>query len=53
MKQADESYTARPARAPRGDRGDRERSDREPREYKEEASIGTSLGDMLKGIKLD
>lgn len=53
MKQADESYTARPARAPRGDRGDRERSDREPREYKEEASIGTSLGDMLKGINLD
>ena len=51
MKQADESYVERPARAPRSDRP--ERGDREPREYKEEASIGTSLADVLKDIKLD
>lgn len=50
MKQADESYVERPSRPVR-ERSDR--GDREPREYKEEASIGTSLADVLKDIKLD
>ncbi len=44
----------RPERAPRSDRGPRrERKDEEVFNYKETGKATTSLGDLLKGVKLD
>ena len=44
---------ARAERAPRSDRPRRERRDEEVFNYKETGKATTSLGDLLKGVKLD
>ena len=44
---------ARPERAPRADRPRRDRRDEEVFNYKETGKATTSLGDLLKGVKLD